>query len=221
MTTILRIDASIRPEGSVTRAVASSLEASLVAGHPAATIVRRELGLHPLPSTAWPAAASAGFTPDEQRSPEQREAVALATTLADELADADAFLFAVPLYNWGVSEHIKAWVDLILTEPRFGPGAEKLIAGRPAYLVTARGGFYAPGSPREGWDHSTPWLRRVFADVWGLDLNVVETEMTLADVNPAMAGLRDLAAQNLEASHDAATAHGRGLADRMTEKNAA
>ena len=216
MTTILCIDASIRPDGSVTRAVASSLEASIVADHSALTIVRRELGLSPLPSTAWPSAASAERTPPEHRTPQQLEAVALATTLADELVDADAYLFAIPLYNWGVSQHVKAWIDLILTEPRFGPRTEKLLAGRPAYLVTARGGFYGPGSPREGWDHSTPWLRRMFADLWELDLTVIETELTLADVNPAMAGLRELAAHNLDASHQAATDHGRGLADRLT-----
>ena len=221
MHTILRIDASIRPEGSVTRAVASSLEASLVADHPATTITRRELGLSPLPATAWPAAASAERIPAEQRSPEHVEAIALAAALADELVDADAYLLAIPLYNWGVSQHVKAWVDLILTDPRFAPSTEKLLAGRPAFLVTARGRFYAPGSPREGWDHSTPWLRRIFAEVWGLDLNVIETELTLADVNPAMAGLRELAASNLDTSHQAATAHGRELADRLKRQKAA
>ncbi|TFC90369.1 FMN-dependent NADH-azoreductase [Cryobacterium sp. TMT4-31] len=209
MSTILRVDASIRPQGSVTRDVTTLLEDALLEDHSGAAVVRRDLGMNPLSPSAWPAAVSAEHAPDADRTIEAR---GLATELADELIAADAYLFAVPLYNWGVSQHVKNWVDLLLTEERFAPRAEKLIAGRPAYLVTARGGMYAPGSPREGWDHSTPWLQRIFEDVWGLNLQVIEAELTLANVNPAMAGLRDLAAQKLDDAHQSAIGHGKSLA---------
>ena len=43
-----------------------------------------------------------------------------------------------------------------------------------------------PGRPREGWDHSTGYLRRILRDVWGADLTVVEREFTLVGVNPAL-----------------------------------
>ena len=52
--------------------------------------------------------------PADQRRiapPNSAKAVALAATLTDELAAADALLFAVPLYNFGVSQHFKTWVD--------------------------------------------------------------------------------------------------------------
>jgi hypothetical protein len=45
----------------------------------------------------------------------------------------------------------------------------------------------------------------------GEDLRVVETELTLADVNPAMAGLRDLAAETRARAHEEARAHGKDL----------
>jgi FMN-dependent NADH-azoreductase len=209
---LFRLDASIRVEGSHSREIADLTEQEWRAAHPSAAVIRRHVGVDPLPSTAWAVAAFAGYVPDEQRTPEQREAQALAAEMTDELAAADALLFAVPLYNFGVSQHFKTWVDLVLTDPRLAPGSEPLLAGKPAVLVTVRGGAYGPGTPREGWDHATGWIRRILADVWQLDLQVVESEFTLAEVNPALAEFRELAVK-LRAEADAlARSHGRTLA---------
>ena len=78
-------------------------------------------------------------------------------------------------------------------------------------LVTVRGGAYGAGTPREGWDHATGWYRRILADVWQLDLKVVEAEFTLVGVNPALDQFRDLAAQLRTAAEDQAREHGRSL----------
>ncbi|GAA3520259.1 NAD(P)H-dependent oxidoreductase [Aeromicrobium panaciterrae] len=211
MSTVFRLDASIRREGSVTRAVADTLESTIAEelGDPA--VIRRDLGADPVASGLWSVAAFAGYTPEEDRSPEQRVALAAAAELADELADADVLVFAVPMYNFGVSQHFKTWLDLVLTDPRFAPGSTQALAGRPAFLVTARGGGYGAGTPREGWDHATGWMRRILEDVWGLDLDVIETELTLAEVTPQMADLRDLAREQLAESHDTARKNGRSV----------
>ena len=79
-------------------------------------------------------------------------------------------------------------------------------------LVVVRGGAYGPGTPREGWDHSTAYLRRILADVWGADLTVVEREFTLVGVNPALDDFKDLAAQFKDAAHAAAAVAGKSLA---------
>jgi FMN-dependent NADH-azoreductase len=219
--TLYRLDASIRTEGSVTRAVADTVMTAWEAGHPDAAVIRRDIGTAPLPADAWRTAVSAGWTPADQLTPAQRSATALAAGVVDELVAAEAYVFAVPLYNYGVPQHFKAWADLVLTDPRTAPGKETEIAGRPAVLVTARGGGYAPGTPREGWDHATPWVRRFLADIMGLDLEVVEAELTLAPVTPAMEGLRDLAAASLAAAHTAAAPAGQTLVSRVTRAGAA
>ena len=79
-------------------------------------------------------------------------------------------------------------------------------------LVVVRGGAYGAGTPREGWDHSTGYLRRIIADVWGADLTIVEREFTLVGVNPALDDFKDLAAQLKDAAHAAAAEAGKALA---------
>jgi FMN-dependent NADH-azoreductase len=207
---LYRLDASIRTEGSHSRELADIVETEWLQAHPDSTVVRREIGISPLPSTAWPAAVFGSRTPEDARTPEQLAAITLAATLADELAAADVLLFAVPLYNFGVSEHFKTWVDLVVTDPRFGPGAEPILADKPAVLVTVRGGNYRPGTPREGWDHATGWMRRILQDVFRLDLKIVETEFTMVGVNPALDSFKDMAAELRAEAEERARFYGRG-----------
>ena len=212
--TLFRLDASIRVDGSHSREIADLVEAEWVAARPEDHVVRRHVGTEPVPATAWAAAVGASFVSEGERSADQRSALAGAATEVDALVDADALLFAVPLYNFGVSQHFKTWVDLVITDPRMAAGVTPAIAGKPAVLVTVRGGSYAAGTPREGWDHATGWMRRILADVWQLDLTVVETEFTLVGVNPALDQFTDLAAGLRRTSEQDARDHGRALAAR-------
>lgn len=215
MPALLRVDASIRPQGSVTRTIADRLEARFAEKGEGSTISRRDVGLEPIPATAWAGAVFGPYTPAEERTPEQAEGLALSSQLANEMLAADAYLFAVPLYNYGVSQHFKTWLDLLLTDARFAPGTESPVAGRPAQLIVAKGGGYGPDAPRHGWDHATGWYRRMLEDVLQLDLEVIECELTLADSTPAMEPLRDLAAQNLADAIASAEERGSQLAARL------
>ena len=208
---LYRLDASIRVDGSHSRAIADIVEQEWRNAHPEEPIIRRHVGVEPIPATAWATAVFAGYTPEESRSAEQKAALALAATLTDELIAADALLVAAPLYNFGVSQHFKAWVDMVVTDPRMAAGTEPILAGKPAVLVTVRGGNYRPGAPREGWDHATGWMRRILADVWQLDLQVVETEFTLVGVNPALDQFKELALELRQSAEEQARRHGRAL----------
>ncbi|MEU7041457.1 NAD(P)H-dependent oxidoreductase [Streptomyces varsoviensis] len=211
---LFRLDISILGARSSTSALADLAEQEWRAAAPGAPVVRRHLGEAPLPATAWAAAVGTRFVPPERHTPEQREAVALAAALTDELVAADAMIFAAPLYNFGVSQHLKTWVDLVLTDPRMAPGGQKPLAGRPAVLLTARGGAYGPGTPRDGWDHALGWMRRIFGDVWELDLTVVERELTLVGVDPALDQFAELASRVRADAEERARAAGRSLTVR-------
>lgn len=214
MSTIFRLDASIRHEGSVTRAVADTLESTIAAALGDPTVVRRDVASNPIDGSLWAGAAFAGYAPEDQRTPEQVAATQAAAALADEVVSADALIFAVPMYNFGVSQHFKSWYDVVATDSRLSVGQSQIV-GKPAFLVTARGGGYGAGTPREGWDHATGWMRRILEDVWGLDLDVIETELTLAEVTPQMAELRDLAREQLAESHETARQSGRSVTIKL------
>ena len=213
--TLFRLDASINPGQSASRAIADIVEAEWYQAYPGDTVIRRHVGTDPLPADAWAHAVAGARIPEADRSESQRAGVALAARLAGELAVADAVLLAVPLYNFGVSQHIKTWIDLVIAAPRDGGGAGPLLAGKPTVLVAVRGGAYGTGTPREGWDHSTGYLRRILADVWGAELTVVEREFTLVGVNPALDQFTELAAQMKDAAHAVAREAGRALTAAM------
>ena len=111
--TLFRLDASIRVDGSASREIADIVEGEWLAVHPGDVIERRHIGVDVLPADAWALAVGATYLPESDRSPEQKFAVALAGTLLDELLEADAIVLAVPLYNFGVSQHVKTWIDQI------------------------------------------------------------------------------------------------------------
>ena len=205
---LFRLDTSILPGTSASAEIADVVESEWAAAHPGEPVVRRHLGTDPLPADAWALATTGGFIPDPDRTPAQRDALALAAILASELAAADAVLLAVPLYNYGVSQHFKAWADMVVA----GVGLLPILKDKPTVLVTVRGGGYGPDTPREGWDHSTPYLRRVLTDMWQAELTVIERELTVAAATPGMEGLRDLAAQLHTDALDAARHTGRALA---------
>ncbi|MEV7341746.1 NAD(P)H-dependent oxidoreductase [Streptomyces sp. NPDC093544] len=209
---LFRLDASIRVEGSHSREIADIVEQEWRTAHPDSQVVTRHIGIDPIPATAWSTAVNATYVPEDHRSPEQIGAVNLAAEAADQLIGADALLFAVPLYNFGVSQHFKAWADLVICDPRMTAGVEPATAGKPTVLVTVRGGSYAQGTPREGWDHATAWMHRILADVWKLDLKIVESEFTLVGVNPAFEQFKALATQIRATAEQTAREHGRSLA---------
>ena len=208
---VLRVDATIQGDRSASSALADLVLNELVAVHSDVPVVRRHLGQDPLPADAWQTAIAASFTPEADRTAAQREALATAQRVAAELQEASSVVLAMPLYNFGVSQHAKTWIDLALAGAPLGT---RLLEGTPTVLVTTRGGAYGPGTPREGWDHNTDFLRRILVDIWGADLTIVEREFTLVGVNPALDEFAEVAALMHKTAEQAATEAGSALAER-------
>ncbi len=141
------------------------------------------------------------MVPPDQHTPEQAASYALREQLIDEIKAADTIILGLPLYNFGAPSSVKAWVDHIIV-----PGLsvnpethEGLLGGRELIVVASRGGGYAPGTPRDGWDHAEQWLPHGLA-MTGLEPRFITTELTLANIVPAMAELKPLAAESLAAA---------------------
>jgi FMN-dependent NADH-azoreductase len=200
MAHLLHIDASIQGERSISRALSARAAARWRDANPEGTVAYRDLAAEPLPHLG-PAGAQARFVPPAQHNAEQAASWAISAELVDEVAAADTILLGLPVYNYGAPSTVKSWVDHLIapglaTDPATGEG---LLGGRELIVLEARGGGYGEGTPREGWDHAQAWLPHGVA-LTGLEPRFIVAELTLADTNPAMADLRDLAAASLKAA---------------------
>jgi FMN-dependent NADH-azoreductase len=203
---LLHIDSSLQGERSVSRRLTARAAAAWRAAHPGGTVTYRDLGAHPLPHLT-PASVHAANVPAAERTPEQAASYALSEEVVAEVKAADTVLLGLPVYNWGAPSSVKSWVDhLIAAGLSLDPEThEGLLGGRDFVVLASRGGGYAPGTPREGWDHAQQWLPHGVS-LTGLAPRFITAELTLAKVNPAMAELIPLADKSLadaEAAVDA------------------
>ena len=80
--TVLRVDSSIQGDRSASSALADLVLREFTTVRPEVPVVRRHLGQDPLPADAWATAVAGGFTPENERTPGQREALATAALVA-------------------------------------------------------------------------------------------------------------------------------------------
>ncbi|GGQ80394.1 FMN-dependent NADH-azoreductase [Streptomyces asoensis] len=171
--------------------------------HPDGGYVYRDLAAEPIPHLTHPVRE---YLLDPSRDHGQTdEEKALVHTVASEVADADTILLGVPMYNYTIPSHVKAWIDLLVSPAHMVlPGADSgPLSGKSVIVVTARGGSYAPGTPREGQDHQEPYLRDVLKAIGLADnLTFVNAELTLAATVPALAELKPLGEKSLATAQE-------------------
>lgn len=169
MTTLLHIDASARISESLSRGLSQDFIDIWKQRRPGDVIIRRDIGLTPPPATteAW---INAVFTDPAERTPQQRETVALSDELIDELDRADIIVLGTPMYNYGMPTALKGWVDQVVRIDRtftfdLARGdfpLEPIMSGKVLVLLTASGEFgFAPGGIREDMNHLDPHIRTV------------------------------------------------------------
>lgn len=197
---LLHIDSSIQGERSVSRRLTARAAERWRSAHPDGTSTYRDLGAAPLPHLDSDS-GTARMLPPEAHTPAQATSYALSQELVGEILAADTILLGLPLYNFGAPSSVKTWVDhLILPGMAFDPETQEgLLGDRDLLVLASRGGGYTPGSPKEGWDHAETWLPHGLS-MTGLRPRFITAQLTLADVNPAMADLKPLAAESLAAA---------------------
>jgi FMN-dependent NADH-azoreductase len=208
MSYLLHIDSSSLGEASVSRQVAQSF----LEGWDG-KVVHRDLAAAPVPHISA-AGVTARDTDPARYTDEQAAAAALQDTLIKELLGAGAYLFTVPMYNLTLPSAFKAWLDQILVYGRTIGGSSP-VAGRPAVVISARGGSYGPGAPRHGFDYVVPVLEALLGheDMLGLDVTTVIPELTMAPHAPALAALLPKHEASMANAHDRARALAATIAD--------
>lgn len=202
---LLQLDSSAAGDASRSRVVTAAFATAWSARGNDYTITHRDLHREPLPHLVD---AELHYAPRLRRSdatpPES--AAALQQELITELCAADVLLVGAPMYNYSLPSTLKAWVDYIhvlgVTTTFDEPA--KPMAGRPAVVVSSRGGFYGDGSPTSDWDHAVPVLDIVLGSALGMDVTVLLASRTLSDRLEPLRPMADWAAQDLVRATDEA-----------------
>ena len=109
----------------------------------------------------------AAYTPEQARTPQQKELLSLSDSLIAELQQADEYVIGVcRCMNFGVPSVLKLWIDKIARAGRtfsYADGKPKgLLTGKKATFIIATGGIYDAQTQMASFNFVEPYLRSVF-----------------------------------------------------------
>lgn len=161
---ILHITCSPRGADSASTRLSDFIVERLVDHAPGATVIRRDLGLEPLPHVdgtyAW---ALVGRTVEGAAG-----SVTRSDTLIDELETAGCVVIGTPMHNFTVPSVLKTWIDHVVrirrTFQSTPDGKVGLLPDRPVMIAVASGGYYEGDAARQP-DFLTPYLQAILATI--------------------------------------------------------
>ena len=174
---LLKIDVSPRGDHSISRKLGTSFLTDWQKTHPGAQVTTRDLATAQIPYVDLQWIAGAYSAPD-QHTEEHKAALRVSDDFIAELNAADHLLITTPMYNFGIPAVLKAWVDHIVRAGKtFNVSPEGAYSGllkdKKATVIVASGGAYTPGSPAEGYDMETPYLRAILGFIGITDVTFV------------------------------------------------
>lgn len=163
---LLHIDSSILGDKSASRALTREIVSRWRANVPSLDVTYLDLAAHPLPHLSSASLARADAV----------EAARDARVLADFQA-ADVIVIGAPMYNFGVSTQLKAWIDRVLVAGKTfrytKAGPEGLAGGKRVIVAVSSGSIYPQDAPG---DHVEPYLRHILGFVGITDVTLVRAE---------------------------------------------
>ena len=170
--TILRVDASMRRQKSVSRMLADEMVSSLGARKPGINVITRDLASGVgIVNAAW---IDAERTSEENRTPDQRALLTQSDALVAELQAADDLVIATPIYNFSVPAALKAWIDLICREKITfiyeNDRARGLLANKRATVIITSGGTIADTDV----DYASNYIQHILEFIGIQDVSVID-----------------------------------------------
>ncbi len=152
--------------------------------------------------------AIATYTPEENRTQAMRDTLAHSDALCRRLLQADALVFAMPMYNFSIPSAFKAFVDnIVRTNITYKQAVDGSYVGQlerqKTLFITTRGADLRPGGPLAAYDALTPSLRAAFGFIgvsspWFVDaqpLQFADQEAREAALARARAELDEVAVE--------------------------
>ncbi|MEO0496737.1 MAG: NAD(P)H-dependent oxidoreductase [Pseudomonadota bacterium] len=181
---VLRVDGSMRREGSVTRSLTDDVISRLSEGSNVKVQTRDLLDGVDLIDERW---LGANWTPADQRSEDAKMALAASDALVKEVKAADILVLGAPIYNFSVPAAVKAWIDQIArageTFRYTENGPVGLLEGKRAIVVLASGGTQV-GSEI---DFASDYLKHIMGFIGITDVQMVYADKLMAQADEAQA----------------------------------
>jgi FMN-dependent NADH-azoreductase len=178
MKKILHVISSPKGDASFSIKLGNAIIEKVKEANPGSTVTENNLAKNPLPHLEE-AHLTSFYTPAEQRTPENVEAIKNSDEAVAQLMDADVIVIDAPLYNFSIPSGLKAWVDHIaragVTFKYDENGPEGLVKGKKVYIALASGGIYSSG-PMQGYDFAVPYLKSLLGFMGMTDLSVFRVE---------------------------------------------
>jgi FMN-dependent NADH-azoreductase len=191
MSKLLYIQASPRGERSFSTAAADAFVAAYREANPGDEVVTLNLFDTDLPAFDGGAlgakyAILGGQSPDDAEAAAWRPVEAVIETFKS----ADKYVFAVPMWNFGIPYRLKHFIDVIVQPGytfSYSPeeGYTGLVTGKPVFVAYARGAAYPPGSETEPFDLQTKYFELFLGFIGFTDIRRVVVEPTLSDPETA------------------------------------
>lgn len=205
---VLRVDGSMRRNGSISRSLndelIEGLQQQAAAENQAFELKARDLsqGIN-FVNEAW---IGANFTDPAERTATQQAILVTSDALVEELQWADVLVLGAPMYNFAAPAALKAWIDMVLrarvTFQYTENGPEGLLKNKRAYICVASGGV-AVGSSS---DFLTPYLRHALGFIGINDVEFIAADQLAQNADASMARARQQIRQLTVAGNKAAVA---------------
>lgn len=119
------------------------------------------------------------FTPEENRTPEDQNAIRYSDEAISQLMAADVIVIGAPLYNFSIHSTLKAWLDQIAragkTFSYSKQGPEGLVKNKKVYIAMSSGGVYSDGIYKS-YDFVSSYLTAMLGFLGMTDLSIFRVE---------------------------------------------
>ena len=203
MNSLLHIEVSPSGARSLSRSVSAEFGKAWLEKHPGGEIVIRDLAANPIPHLDAESIAGIRMSKDEQTFSIANK-MAFRKRLIAEILNADDIVISTPIWNWSIPSVLKAYFDQIIMNGTLDISRTRKLAGKKVTFIIAQGSSSAPGTPKEGWDFATSYLKFIATQLGSEDVEIIKIEYGLAGIAPGLEAFTDHRAASLAAAKEAA-----------------
>lgn len=175
---ILQIISSLNKENSYSSKLSNAIIEKLKEHNSNVTIVTRDLVNSSLPHYT-DIHIKALTNSNDIDSKQKEDIIKLSDLIIDELLNADTVVIGVPMYNFAIPSHLKAWVDFLTRSGKTfrytADGVIGLVGNKKVYLAISTGGIFSEGEMKT-LDFTESYLKTVLGFIGITDVQTFRVE---------------------------------------------